>query len=110
MFGRSVRIDHCSVCGRGYPLEQHHVVRRSAGNLFVNGKKLEKPTLTLCGFGNNLTDADGRFYCHGLAHAGMLHFRVVDGEWEYIRTEEPVKYSRALQMEGWKPLNSGEWL
>lgn len=119
MDGVTVRTTYCAVCGRTYPLNQHHVVRRGAGKMYRCGVEVEKPTVTLCGFGNSLHDADGREYCHGLAHANRLHFRwvkterpsrewfgahVSGGHWEYLKTDEPVKYSEALEMDGWVPL------
>lgn len=112
MMGKpSVRMARCAVCGRTWPLEQHHVVFRSAGRMFVEGREIEKPTITLCGFGNNLQDADGREYCHGLAHHRRLYFRWVDddaiacaGHWEYIRLDEACDYLTALRMDGWRPL------
>lgn len=112
MMGKpSVRMARCAVCGRTWPLEQHHVVFRSAGKMFVEGCEIEKPTITLCGFGNNLQDADGREYCHGLAHHRRLYFRWVDdgaiacaGHWEYIRLDEACDYLTALRMDGWRPL------
>lgn len=112
MMGKpSVRMARCAVCGRTWPLEQHHVVFRSAGKMFVEGRETEKPTITLCGFGNNLQDADGREYCHGLAHHRRLYFRWVDddaiacaGHWEYIRLDEACDYLTALRMDGWRPL------
>ena len=112
MMGKpSVRMARCAVCGRTWPLEQHHVVFRSAGKMFVEGREIEKPTITLCGFGNNLQDADGHEYCHGLAHHRRLYFRWVDddaiacaGHWEYIRLDEACDYLTALRMDGWRPL------
>lgn len=112
MMGKpSVRMARCAVCGRTWPLEQHHVVFRSAGKMFVEGREIEKPTITLCGFGNNLQDADGREYCHGLAHHRRLYFRWVDddaiacaGHWEYIHLDEACDYLTALRMDGWRPL------
>lgn len=106
----TTRVNHCLVCGSYDNLEQHHPVKRSAGNLYRNGRKLDKPTITLCGLGN----ASG---CHGRAHAGTLHFRWAEtnptidkrnvvygkgGHWEYLLTDEPVKYQEALGMEGWE--------
>lgn len=120
----SVRLPFCAVCGRPAPLEQHHVVFRSAGRLYRNGVEVPKPTLTLCGFGNSLRDAGGRYYCHGLAHARMLHFRWVPaegrdglelvapqgaGHLEYLLTGEPVKYADALGMDGWRRLRNGRF-
>ena len=112
MMGKpSVRMARCAVCGRTWPLEQQHVVFRSAGKMFVEGREIEKPTITLCGFGNNLQDADGREYCHGLAHHRRLYFRWVDDgaiacacHWEYIRLDEACDYLTALRMDGWRPL------
>lgn len=114
----SVTLDHCAVCGRPAPLNQHHIVRRGAGALYRGGVEAPKPTITLCGLGNNLTDADGRYFCHGLAHHGMLHFRWVDdaptrpadamehpagaGHMEYLRTDEPCGYAAALESDGWR--------
>lgn len=105
MRGCSVKYDppRCAVCGRTSPVEEHHVVKRSQG-----GK--DGPTVMLCGFGNNLKDADGRFYCHGRAEHRMLHFRWVDGEyfgdgwWEYLVTKVPMKYDLALMLGGWRRL------
>lgn len=107
LMGRpSLILPFCAVCGRVHPLEQHHVVLRSAGKAYDElGNELAKPTVTLCGFGNNLRDADGRYYCHGLAHARRLHFRWVEegwGHWEYLVTDEPTDYLTALEMDGWR--------
>lgn len=114
----SVRLGHCAICGRPAPLNQHHMVRRGAGALYRGGVEVPKPTITLCGYGNNLRDADGRYYCHGLAHHQMLHFRWVDGaptkpalaeehppcagHLEYLKTAEPTDYQTALGMDGWR--------
>lgn len=110
----------CSICGRIDPLEQHHIVKRSAGKMYDDaGHELEKPTITLCGFGNHGADADGLPYCHGLAHANRLHFRwaetitkpkgngdysLLGGHWEYLLLDEPTDYLTALEMDGWKRL------
>lgn len=123
MMGRpSVALPFCAVCGRTSPLEQHHVVRRGAGKLFDgSGREVRKPTVTLCGFGGNLADADGREWCHGLAHANRLHFRWAEhrgvdgalgdlpvpwegGHWEYLLLDEPTDYLTALGMDGWRRL------
>lgn len=114
----SIRLDRCAVCGRYHPLNQHHMVRRGAGKLYRAGIEVKKPTITLCGFGNHLRDADGRYYCHGLAHANMLHFRWVPeetvpgnfgnygrmeggvgGHLEYLLLEESASYADALEMD-----------
>lgn len=123
MDGASVSLPRCAVCGRPGPLEQHHVVRRGAGRLYRAGVEVPKPTITLCGFGNNLAGPDGRPWCHGLAHANRLHFRwvrgptkagnfgtcarvdsSVGGHWEYLVADEPCGYLEALRMDGWRPL------
>lgn len=117
----SVISNHCLVCGRNSDLNQHHIVWRSWGELMHDGRALKKPTVTLCGFGNHLRDADGRYYCHGLAHHRMLHFRVGKevlnsyterkftgwievSHLEYLITEEPTDYLVALEMDGWRRL------
>lgn len=108
MKGCSVSYDppRCAVCGRTYPVEKHHVVKRSQGGT-------DGPTIALCGFGNNLKDANGRFYCHGRAEHRMLHFRWVPsetfgaGHWEYLETLIPMKYDSALKLGGWKRLEGG---
>ena len=120
----SVRLDHCAICGRPAPLNQHHMVFRSAGDLVVRGVRMPKPTITLCGHGNHLRDAEGRYYCHGLAHALMLHFRWVrdersgsyayespgmrtgGGHLEYLRTDAPTSYGEALREGGWKKVRT----
>lgn len=107
MDGPSIITDHCVVCGARGPLNNHHVVRRSAGKLFREGAEVPKPVLTLCGFGNALSAGGPKPYCHGMAHHGMLHFRFINNQWEYLRTE-PCKYSDALSMEGWAPLRFSE--
>lgn len=109
----SLKLDRCAVCGKAYPLNQHHIVRRGAGKLFNDRGEVKKPTITLCGSGN----ASG---CHGLAHQGRLFFRWAEsskkptdslkslytpqgGHWEYLLTEEPMKAFDALQVkEDWK--------
>lgn len=100
----TLKLGYCAVCGRRFPLEQHHMVWRSWGKLFENGKERKKPTITLCGFGNNLRDADGRCYCHGMAHHRMLHFKYEDGTLCCLETDEPTSYLAALEMDGWKPI------
>lgn len=95
----SIVLPYCAVCGRSDRVEQHHVVFRSQG-----GK--DGPVISLCGFGNNLGNLTGRRYCHGLAHHRMLHFKYEDGGWWYLRTEEPTKYYKALEMPGWRKLGA----
>lgn len=114
MLAPSIVLYHCAICGKTYPLNQHHIVRRGAGKLYQHGVEMKKPTITLCGSGN----ASG---CHGLAHQNRLHFRWVAmrqrdwqygepcisaGHLEYLITEEPTKYERALEMGGWQELPS----
>ena len=107
----TVKLDRCAICGRIRPLNDHHIVWRSWGNLYRDGVLVKKPTVTLCGFGNNLRDADGVMYCHGKAHHRLIHFRWVPhpeyanaGHLEYIELDEPAKYQEALEMDGWRPL------
>lgn len=128
MAAPSVETPCCAVCGRPRPLERHHIVRRSAGRLYRGGVEVPKPTIVLCGFGNNLSDADGRPYCHGLAHANRLHFRWVGaetvrggfgnyarqdgadgGHLEYLLLDEPTDYASALAMPGWRPVRRPRW-
>ena len=104
MDGPSIKGERCAVCGRYYPLNDHHVVFRSQGKLFRDGKEVEKPTIRLCGVGNNLKGVGGRVYCHGKAHHGYLHFDFKDGEWLFLETREPCKYQDALAMDGWRKL------
>ena len=90
----TIRADHCIVCGATFPLNQHHIVPRSAGKLYSpSGREIVKPTITLCGYGN----ASG---CHGKAHAGRLHFRY-KGRLQYLETE-PCDRLTALEKEGWR--------
>lgn len=89
--------DRCVICGRRWPLNRHHIVRRGAGELYEGGRKLEKPLIVLCGSGN----AGG---CHGKAHANMLHFRNDGGCLEFAEFDEPTKYQDALAMGGWSPV------
>lgn len=105
----SIRLPYCAVCGRNRPIEQHHFVFRSAGELYRDGRRVPKSTVSLCGFGSNLRDADGIMYCHGKAHHRMLHFRNSCGAMEYLETEEPTDYLSALEMEGWREVCEGYW-
>lgn len=96
----------CVVCGRARPLNRHHIVFRSAGELYEGGRKLPKALVTLCGQGSNLYGAspDGTrvMYCHGRAHHKMLHFRNDRGRLEYIELDAPMDYLDALEEEGWE--------
>ena len=105
----TVKLPFCAVCGRSAPLEQHHIVWRSWGELDRDGRRLRKPTVTLCGFGSNLRDADGMMYCHGKAHHRMLHFRNDRGCLEFIELRRPTKYQEALEADGWEPLDWRSW-
>lgn len=95
MFCDSIKLPYCAVCGSHGHLEQHHMVPRSAGNLYYQGRKLDKPTITLCGMGNSSG-------CHGLTHAHKLHFRYRAGMLEYLITDYPVKHYKAIVMDGWE--------
>ena len=105
MDGPSIGGINCAVCGRFSPLNDHHVVFRSQGKLFRDGKEVPKPTIRLCGNGNHLRDANGREYCHGKAHHGLLHFDFRDGAWWVLETDEPCKAQEAWAMEGWLKLD-----
>lgn len=96
---------HCVICGRPWPLNRHHIVPRSAGELYEDGKKLRKACIVLCGSGNNLRDAYGRMYCHGRAHHKMLHFRNDRGRLEFAEFDEPTDYLTALESGWWEPLD-----
>ena len=107
----SIELPYCAVCGRNSPTELHHFVWRSWGQLYRDGRRVEKPVVRLCGFGSNLKDADGRYYCHGRAHHRMLHFRNNGGRMEMLETEEPTDYLSALEMDGWEPVETeGRWI
>ena len=99
---RSRLTNRCVICGRTWPLNFHHLVRRGAGNLYEDGVVMPKPLITLCGSGNVLHGPDGETYCHGLAHHNMLHFRNHDGRLQYRLFDEPIKYGKALEMDGWQ--------
>lgn len=115
MLAPSITLDHCAICGKPAN-NKHHMVRRGAGELYRSGRKLKKPTITLCGSGTT--------GCHGLAHQNKLNFRWVSpdlkklklntkpladiafcgGHIEYILLDEPTDYLTALGMDGWKRL------
>ena len=84
----SIEYPWCAFCGKP-ATNRHHIVFRSQGGT-------DGPTVTVCGFGN----ASG---CHGKLHNHLLHLRFTD-RWEYLETDEPTKYEKALSMEGWKPV------
>lgn len=98
----SLKLEWCAVCGRTWPLNQHHVIRRGDGNVFEDGKVLEKPTITLCGSGNTSG-------CHGKAHDHILHFRNNEGSWEYLDTGEPLADWKAAKLDGWRPCKTDGW-
>lgn len=39
-----------------------------------------------------------------MAHHHMLHFRYESDHWEYLITNEPMKYHMALKASGWTSL------
>lgn len=86
----SLKRPWCVVCGKP-ATNLHHVVPRSHG-----GSK--GPVLSLCGMGN----ASG---CHGRAHEHTLSFRYREG-WEVLETDRPTKYQAALEMEGWRKVDT----
>lgn len=81
----------CPFCGRRAQ-SRHHIVPRSQGGA-------KGPTVRVCGLGN-----EGG--CHGRFHHHTLHLDWNDEAqgWEYIRTDEPMKFEQARKMEGWMPL------
>lgn len=84
----SVLPPYCVICGA--PADnKHHVIpgRR---------KDPRVPLLRLCG--------SGTIGHHGAAHARTLHFRWNDG-WEYLTTDEPMKYEYAIVLPGWRRIN-----
>lgn len=86
--------DHCIVCGRTHPLNRHHLVRRGAGELWLDGHEVPKPLVTLCGSGTT--------GCHGLVHALRLHLRATDGRLEYKIYDHPTSAMDAMgDQEGW---------
>lgn len=104
----SIRSNRCAICGRAWPLNQHHIVWRSWGRLYdESGREVSKPTITLCGLGNVQRDADGRWYCHGRAHERMLHFKYEGGILWYLETYRPTSYLHALNMDGWREVGIG---
>ena len=98
MSAPNVETPCCAVCGRSWPLNRHHMVPRSAGNMYDgDGRRLEKPTVVLCGSGNT----GG---CHGKAHSGRMHFRNTRGFLEVLELDEGCDRLTALEMEGWRRL------
>ena len=80
----------CCVCG-ARAQNNHHVIVKGMG-----GSKLAKriPTVSLCGFGNTCG-------CHGDAHASKLHFDYRDGEWYYLKSDEPIGRIDAMKSDKW---------
>lgn len=109
---------YCALCTRAHPLNKHHVVPRSAGEVIdIRRRKMRKPLIQLCGIGNHLRDADGNYYCHGKVENHLVHFRNMNGWYGVIDLTdpytmrlngldrpEPVDYLTALDMKGWRPL------
>lgn len=83
----SIFRDRCPFCGN-LTQNNHHIVPRSQGG--HNG-----PTVSVCGMGNT----GG---CHGKLHQHRIHLRWNNG-WEWLETE-PMKYDKALEMDGWRKL------
>lgn len=87
----SIISDFCAFCGNPRT-EYHHIVPRSRGGACG-------PVVAVCGFGN----ASG---CHGKLHSHELHLDWREGKWVYLRTDEPMKDSRARSMGGWRPVRT----
>lgn len=76
--------------------------------------------IQLCGFGNNLRDADGRLNHHGAAEHHLLWFWWYDGAdadiapkapplavfgmWLYRLADEPCDIDSAIRSDGWRIL------
>ena len=110
----------CMVCGRPAN-NHHHVIPRSAGEMSVNGHRLSKPTILLCGNGNTSG-------CHSLAHQKLLHFDWADtyeenrhdwvedntcepgnGHWVWKIYDRPINVLEAwAYTDGWRRLCMGE--
>lgn len=110
----------CVICGKRAN-NRHHIVPRSAGELYLHGRKVKKPTALLCGSGTT--------GCHGLAHQKRLFFKYVpyqpkksaediqkaiyygkynSGHWEYLITDKPTDLLTALDMPGFKKIGEDE--
>lgn len=101
-------LPRCAVCGRNWPLNNHHIVWRSWGQLVRDGKVLRRPVITLCGNGSHLGSCGSAEFCHGKAHHRMLHFRNDRGLLECLELDAPLNYMAALGMDGWRPVEMGE--
>ena len=84
----SVETLNCPFCGRK-ATNRHHIVPRGQGGG-------DGATVTVCGMGN----ASG---CHRLFHDHKLHMRYTD-RWEYFKSDEPIRFQDALELDGWRPL------
>lgn len=98
---------HCAICGSTHQLERHHIVRRGAGERYLDGRKQSKPLVMLC----------SRCH-HELAHGNRLHFRWVPspkrktgewvaygaGHWEFALFDEATDYADALENGSWRRL------
>lgn len=86
----SIITPECPFCGRP-STNRHHIIPRSQGGH-------DGPTIDVCGMGN----ASG---CHGRLHDHTLHLRY-EGDWQYLRTDQPTKYQDALAMDGWRSIDA----
>ena len=83
----SIDTPYCPFCGRK-ATNRHHIVFRSQGGT-------DGATVNVCGIGN----MSG---CHKKLHEYRIHLRYIDDHWEYIEFENPTKFEKALEMEGWQ--------
>lgn len=95
----SLDTDGCAICKRWAPTNLHHVIPRSQGGGEVS------PLIRLCGAGNGLYDENGRMLHHGMVHHHLCHLDFHDDTWWYLITEEPMKFEKALELDGWKPIS-----
>ena len=87
----SIESDICPFCG-AFATNRHHIVPKSRGGA-------GSPTVCVCGMGNTSG-------CHGKLHNRTLHLDWRNDEWHYLRTSEPTKRDKALEMDGWQPLRT----
>lgn len=86
--------NYCVVCGKP-ATNKHHVIEKSDGEL-VEGVKIRRPLVRLCGSGTT--------GCHGKVHDRVLHVDWRGGEWKYLETSKPTRQIKAYELkEGWKP-------
>lgn len=117
-----MKLPYCPICGRAWPLEQHHPVRRGAGKLFdANGPGGSQADHHAVRLRQQPAGRRRAPLLPRLAHEGRLHFRWSEvrgldtslahfpapyegGHWEYLLLDEGCDYLTALGMDGWRRL------